>query len=117
MEVRNSSLAIRISITKTLLMALALLWLTQDSAVGSLLEQESPVQSLVATKIAARLAEENFWSGDQIKNEVKLVLFLSIDKHSAANFDGLVVVPELRKHSKCALAGTGQRSFWLDQCV
>jgi hypothetical protein len=56
--------------------------------------QVARAESLVAEKVAARLAEDSFWGSSPLgKKELQLTLFLSVDKSHTKGFDALVVVP------------------------
>lgn len=97
MEARNSSSATRILIISTLFVAIALL-LSSESRALRYSEQGSSVEASVAHKIAARLAEDSFWGVNPLKrSDFQLIVFLSVSNPNRAEFDGLVIVPELEK--------------------
>jgi hypothetical protein len=96
MEARNIFMVTRISITSVFLMAVALSLRSDGTTTLSRSSgQVARAESLVAEKVAARLAEDSFWGSSPLrKKELQLTLFLSADKSNTKGFDVLVVVPE-----------------------
>jgi hypothetical protein len=91
MEARNIFMVTRISITSVFLMAVALSLRSDGrTALSRYSGQVARAESLVAEKVAARLAEDSFWGSSPLgKKELQLTLFLSVDKSHTKGFDAL----------------------------
>jgi hypothetical protein len=60
--------------------------------------EQPHTETLIADLVATHVAEENFWGFVSIKSpELRLILFVANNKSASADFDVLVILPEINE--------------------